>query len=258
MTRDRGLFYAVLLAMVCGVVAVLAPWVPLRVIAALPLAFFLPGYGLTAATFGPARLDRGRELLLAFALSLVLLALGGLVLSAFGIYAGTWALLLVLLTAAGCTVGTVRLATSAAPLTRKPPPRPRWRLRRRDGAMALAAIAIAAVAVILSQVSFKAGDAEGYTALWMLPGRGGTSVEVGVSSAQQTPWSYVLDVRPAGGGPIVRSFHLDPGDEQVFRLRLPAGSGDEPLRVTASLYREGERGRPYRQVVDWVSPGEPT
>lgn len=256
MRRDQGPLIAALLSLVCGVVAVLVPWEPLRIVAALPLALFLPGYGLAAATFGPSRLDRGREILLGFTLSLVLLALGGLALSAVGIYTGTWALLLVLLTVGGSTVGAVRRGAVKDPSVNEAQSHPPRRPRRRDGAMVLGAVGLATAAVILSQVSFGAGGAEGYTALWMLPGRDGKSVEVGVSSAQQTPWSYVLEVRPAGGGPIVRSFRLDPGSEQVFRLRLPIGSGDEPVKVTASLYREGDRDRAYRQVVNWVSRGD--
>lgn len=255
MRRDPALRSAVLLAVVCGLVTVLVPWEPLRILAALPLVFFLPGFALTAAVFGRRRLDRGREWLLSLTLSLVLLALGSLVLSAVGIYTGTWALLLVLITAGGCAVEARRHGAAPVPAGGRRRQRRRRRLRRRDGALVVGAVLLATAAVVLSQVPFKAGNADGYTALWMLPGRGGRSVEVGVSSAQQTPWSYVLDVRPAGGRPIARSFRLDPGEEQTFRLRLPAARGGEPLQVTASLYRRGDRGRPYRQVVSWVSRG---
>jgi len=253
--RHRGLLAAALLAIVCGLVAVLVPWQPVRIVAALPLTLFLPGYALTAAIFGTRQLDRAREIVLGLAVSLALLALGSILLSAVGIYPGTWALLLAVFTVAGCAVGMARRGPERR---REPRDGPRRRLRRRDGAILLAATALGAVAIVLTQVSFDAGDADGYTALWMLPGHGGKSVEVGVASAQHTPWSYVLDVHPHGSRPIVESFQLRPGDEKILRLRLPVRADGRPLKVTASLYREGAHGEPYRRVVNWVSPREPS
>jgi hypothetical protein len=238
-------------AILCALVAVLVPIEPLRVLAALPLTLFLPGYAITAAAFAPRRIARARFLLLSVAMSLSVLVIGSLLLSAVGIYPGTWALLLVLVVAGACAGAALRRGRAARHARR---PGPRRRLARRDLGLLAGATALAVIAIVLAQIPFAAKDAVGYTALWMLPGNNGTSVEVGVANARHVPGPYLLRVQVGkGGGGTTRRFRLDPGEEETFRVAVDVPAG---ARVTASLYKAGEPEHAYRQVTSWLVAGD--
>jgi uncharacterized membrane protein len=237
-------------AVICALVAVLVPLDPVRIVATLPLTLLLPGYAITAAAFGGRKIAGARMLLLSVAMSLAILAVGSVPLSAVGIYPGTWALLLGLVVLAGCEVAAIR--RGKAP--RRQRPRELSRLRRRDLGLLTGALVLGALAIALSQVPFAAKDAAGYTALWMLPGTGERSVEIGVQSGRQAAGRFRLEVESGSRGPMVsRSFRLEPGGETVLRVPVAAAANGRPVRVTATLYRAGSTDRPYRRVVSWVT-----
>ena len=54
-----------------------------RLVAALPLTLFLPGYAIIAAAFGSRELAPPKRLMLSVAISLMVLALGAFVLNIF-------------------------------------------------------------------------------------------------------------------------------------------------------------------------------
>jgi hypothetical protein len=105
-------------------------------------------------------------------------------------------------------------------------------------------------AIVLAQIPVTASDADGFTALWMLPTKGGEGARVGVSSNQQKPTSYRLYVRTERSGGVTKRFTLDPGEERQFAVALDPNLAGR--RVTASLYRDQKPQRIYRRVTNWL------
>jgi uncharacterized membrane protein len=251
----RDLKWVCIGAIVAALVAALVPWEVVRILAALPLAIFLPGYAVTAAAFGSEKLDLQRLTMLILLCGLSLLCLGGIVLNFLpgGIRTVTWALLLVVVIVA---------AARAAAVRRAGPDRPwrgwtRPRVRGWDLACVFFAVAAVAAALVFAYTPLPASKAVGYTALWMLPGNAAAApaVKVGVISAEQERQQYRLRVRVGKSGkPIVYRLALDPGEERVFRVPVePSGKGS--TRVAASLYDSDRPQKLYRRVTTW-SPTE--
>ena len=257
MRGHRDLKWVCIAAIAAALVASLIPWEVVRLLAALPLAVFLPGYAIAAAAFGSQRLDPRRLSMLTLLCGLSLLCLGGIVLNYLpgGIRTLTWALLLVLV---------IFAAARAAALRRgKPDGRSsgwtRPRLRGIDIAcVALAAIA-ATAALVFAYTPLPAGKAVGYTALWMLPAKGASdaAMEIGAISAEQEPQRYRLEVRVGESGKPTR-YHLalDPDEERVFRVPLETAPG-EKTRVVASLYDSDRPRQLYRRVTTWTAGSQP-
>ncbi len=78
--------------------------------------------------------------------------------------------------------------------------------------MLLGAVAMTVVALVLGSSAVPAGDALGYTQLWVLPaaGSGGSEAEVGVRSQQQSSVDFDLRVRIGADRLVRRSFRLAP------------------------------------------------
>jgi hypothetical protein len=249
----RDLERVVLAAAVGAAVAIALPWDLVRLVAALPLALFLPGYAIVAAAFAGHDLERPQQLMLSLLCSLAVLALGGLLLNYLpgGLRTATWAVLLFILVVAASGVAVLRRPT--APRT---PGRSRLRLgaiRRWDLPLLAGAGVAVVAALILAFTPLPAGRAAGYTALWMLPGSGGQQgpLRVGVESAEHGSLAYLLVVDSGKARPQDFRFSLDPGGERTFTLplRVPVGA---KVRVEASLYLAGRPDRPYRRVVLWL------
>jgi uncharacterized membrane protein len=248
---------ATAVAVVGAVLAIAVPWELVRIVVGLPLALFLPGYAISAAVFARAEVNRPQEAMAALALSLAVLALGGLLLTYVpgGIGTASWAVLLLLV-----VIGACRAAALRRPRGR------RGRGGRRFGAPKLGNLAAADVAggviaaalvvgaLVLALTPLTAGKAAGYTALWMVPGNGEDAgrLLVGVESSEQEPRRYRLEVHSLRLGREVQ-FELAPGGERVASLPLPASGPKE--RVEATLYRLDRPGVVYRKVALWVPKG---
>jgi uncharacterized membrane protein len=247
----RDLKWVCIGAIVAALVAALVPWEIVRLLAALPLAIFLPGYAITAAAFGSEKLDLQRLTMLILLCSLSLLCLGGILLNFLpgGIRTVTWALLLVIVIVAAARAAALRRA--------KPESQREWarpRLRRWDLACVLVAIAAVAGALVFAYTPLPASKAVGYTALWMLPGNSAAApaVKVGVISAEQEPQRYRLQVRvDEGGRSFIYRLALDPGEERVFRVPVELGAAGS-TRVAASLYDTDHPQKLYRRVTTWI------
>jgi len=248
----RDLEAVCIAAIVAALVAALVPWEVVRILAALPLAVFLPGYAIAAAAFSAQRLDLQRLTMLVLLCGLSLLCLGGIVLNFLpgGIRTVTWALLLVVVIVA---------AARAAAVRRAGPDRPwrgwtRPRVRGWDLACALFAVAAVAGALIFAYTPLPASKAVGYTALWMLPGKAtaAPAVKVGVISAEQDRQRYRLRVRVGKNDkPTVYRLALDPGEERVLRVPVDSARG-KSTRVAASLYDTDHPQKLYRRVTTWI------
>lgn len=253
MRGHRDLTLAAAGAVVCALVAALAPWEIVRVVAALPLTVYLPGFALVAAIFDGEALAPLKRVTIEVAASLIVLVLGAFVLNIFpfGLTTASWAVLLALFVVVCCLVAARRRGKA------KPVRKPLFGKGGRPsmGTIVLvgAAIVVGAAAVALAQTPLPAKHAEGYTALWMLPTDSDEeAVVVGVESNEQDPAAYRLRISQDGGSES-QTFRveLDPGEEKTFEVQVPRGdSGRE--HVVASLYREGEPDRLFRRVTRWL------
>ncbi|HUY75015.1 MAG TPA: DUF1616 domain-containing protein [Candidatus Dormibacteraeota bacterium] len=255
MKGHRDLELAAAGSIVCALIAVVIPWEPVRIVAALPLALFLPGYGIIAAAFGSHRLALPYLLMLSLGTSLAVLALGALLLNYLpgGIRTESWALLLTVVIVLTCYAASVRRPQPARQQGARHRPYP----RRLDVVCGLVAIVAAIAALILASTPLPAGGAVGYTALWMLPHRFGAqdAVEVGIASAEHSPQAYTLEVQVQGRKPNrTIQLSLGPGDERVFELPVSPGRPAGRTAVVATLYQRGA-AKPYRWVRTWLAAG---
>jgi uncharacterized membrane protein len=233
------------LGLLCAGLALLISLPGLSLAFAAPLLLFLPGYALTAASFGRRQLERPQLLLLSVALSLAVLVLGALLLNYLGgIHPGSWAVLELLVVYVACKVAASRRGKEEMP-KRPPLPRP-----GKLGTLMLAGAAAATVvAVTISASAAPNGDALGFTQLWVLPkasSDGGEAV-VGVRSQEQRATDFDLRVRLGADQVVKRSFRLAPGEERQVQLQAPPGSEGE-VPVTATLLRHNRPYSVYRRV----------
>lgn len=251
MKGHRDLKLACLAAVLCALVAALVPWEIVRLVAALPLTLFLPGYAIVAAAFGSRELVLPKRIVLSVATSLMTLVLGAFVLNVFpfGLRTASWAVLLPLV-----VVGAAR----GAALRRDPAARGARRRTAipRPGAASLALVAvavlIAAAALVLAQKPLPAKNAVGYSALWMLPTDSREdAVAVGVISNEHDYTSYRLEVNVGNSRSKTYRVHLYPGEEQVYEVDVPPRASGR-THVVATLYRKGRPEHVYRRVNSWL------
>jgi len=251
MRGHRDLQWASAGAVICAVVAVLVPWEIVRVIAAVPLTLFLPGYAVASVCFTPRELAPPKLWTLSVGVSLMLLALGALLLNVFpfGLTTLSWAVLLVLVVVACCRAAALRRG--------RPGQRRSLRLSWRPSSLGAGLVALAVVisigALVLAQRPLPAGNAVGFTALWMLPATSQeTGVVVGVLSSEQDPKAYILEVARAGKErPKTYRVSLDPGEEKTFEIPVSRRPGGR-AHVVASLYLTSQPRRLYRRVSTWL------
>jgi uncharacterized membrane protein len=266
MTAHRDLRAVLLGAVVCALIAVVIPFWPVRVLAAVPLLLLLPGFAVTQASFARNRPPWPMLPMLSIGLSLSLLAVGVVVLHVlpgrFG--EASWVGWALLVTLAGCLVAAARRPPAAertAPAGR-PPRRPR-RLRRvplagslpREQTAMLAVAGLALIAtVFVSAHVWPARNAIGYTRLWMLPSKADAKVPhvtIGVENDEheESVYRLVLDV---GGVKSIRRMDLDPGRIRIWRVRPVVPDAGKETHVVARLYIDDDPYKVYRRVTGWI------
>jgi Protein of unknown function (DUF1616) len=253
MKGHRDLTIAAVAAVLCALVAALVPVEILRIVAALPLTLYLPGFALVAAIFDGEELASLKRVTIEVAASLIVLVLGAFLLNipSFGLTTASWAVLLALFVVVGCFVAARR--RGAAPPERRPLLAGVGRPSTRAILLVGAAVLIGAASIALAQKPLPAKHAEGYTALWMLPTDAAEeAVVVGVQSNEQDPASYRLDIAVgAKDQPETYRVELDPGEEKTFEVEVPRPATGK-RRVVASLYRESKPDRLFRRVTRWL------
>ncbi len=247
---------AVAASLLCAVLALLLPLPGLRVLFAVPLALFLPGYAVVAVTFARRRLELPQRLLLSLGLSLVALALGAVLLNYMpgGIRAGSWALLLVLIVLGACRGAALRRPKAARSRLAIPRLSPR---RAELGLLAAGALAVLA-ALILAFVPLSARNAIGYTEMWIKPfgNASRAGVKIGVGNREQADAEYRLRVRigKEGEEAVTYRLALEPGQTQVRVVQIATQSTGQPTPVVAILAMADRPTVPYRRVSAWVPP----
>jgi Protein of unknown function (DUF1616) len=253
MRGHRDLVLTCWLAPACALLSLLLPFTVLRLIFALPLCLFLPGYAIAAAAFNRQTMRPAPLALFSLAVSLAILPLAALTLNYLGgLRAGSWALLLVLVVLAASRLAAIRRPrpgrASGAP-----------RLPRATLPQLLlygAGIAAAGVAVGLAFHVFPAKNAIGHTEMWIATRSddAGAAITVDVRSDQQRATNYFLRVRVGRSPqPVIRLLNLVPGEERSFRVEVPRPARD--TTATASLFRQSDPERVYRRVYGGISGG---
>jgi uncharacterized membrane protein len=244
LNRRRGQLVAILAASALAATAVSLDLggQAIRAASAILLLLALPGCATALALFPRRSDDVARMLLLTFGLSMSLDVLVALALNlTVGLTASTWAIALAAVTGTACVVG-LRRSTGDAPAV----PRAFPRLRRSDAVLGVLATVGICVAIVVGRTPLPATNAQGYTALWLVPvDRGGSPrIRVGVTSGEVHHMTYRLVVR-SGAHVIYEDpeIELAPGQRVEHVLSLSDRSGR--LRVEAQLYRARSL-RPYR------------
>jgi uncharacterized membrane protein len=248
MRGQKDLRLVLAAAALCAVLAAVLPVDVLRLVFALPLVLYLPGYALAAAIFARERIEAPKMALLAAGLSLTVLPLGALLINYApgGIGVGSWATLLFLVVLGACRAAAVRRPPARNPALALP--------KLGIGGARAAVLGLAALAtvgaLVLAFVPLSAKHAIGYTELWIKPS-GHTAASIGVRSDEQKAGDYRLEVRIGSAPtPIVRRFSLDPGESRIVRVDGGADAGGR--RVSADLFRSGHPASPYRRVATWI------
>lgn len=250
MRGHRDLWCACAGAVLCALIAALVPLDLVRLLAALPLTLFLPGYAVIACAFGSHELAPPKRVALSVATSLAILALATFVLNIFpfGLTTASWAVLLPLVVIGACRGAALRRDRPERDPGGISLPRP----AAGGLAVSVVALAIAVAAVALAQKPLPADDAVGFTALWMLPTDSREdAVAVGVVSNQHHPTSYRLTVSLGKNQSKSYRVKLDPGEERVYEVDVPP-KPDGRTHVVASLYRKQRPEDPYRRVTSWL------
>lgn len=236
-------------AVLCAVVTCIAPWVPVRAVAAAPLCLVLPGFALTRAIFAgsappSAQPSQTMRITLTFALSLTTLIIGSLALDLApgGLQRTSWAVLLAVVTGLASIASLLRRGEGGAAPMELRLPRPRLG----SSIIVVLAAVIAVGAFVASRFPLPARNAIGYTQLWILPASGAQrAVEIGVVCDQLHTTGYRLDVSQGKRTSSVQ-ISLRPGDRHELTVPVLATTSTRGY-VTATLYRDGQL-HPYRQV----------
>ena len=238
-------------AVVCAILTLVASALPvIRLLGALPLVFFLPGYALGAALLPRRFFGLPERVLLSLGLSLIIVALGGLVLYWLGasLQAGTWALALSGFTVCASAIAWWRRSRSHS--TDEPLPKLHFNVSRRDGLLVGLAMLVAIAAIGLARMPTPPKGVTGYTLLWMIPAGDGNANDyrLGVNSNEFSAGSYRLQLML--DGQVLREWpalQLAPGESWEIQIELPSdrvGVGS----VEAKLYRLDNPDVVYRQV----------
>jgi uncharacterized membrane protein len=231
---------------------------PVRWAAGLLLAFVLPGFAATGALFHGRSLSRVERTVLAPALSLAVLVLGGLLVYALGLRltAGTWGGLTALATVVSAGVGYLRWLRSdrgAAPAVgASAGDAPAPPAGRRQVALKLASLLVAAglLAGAFATAWRSAVDQGGtaFTALSIVqaddanPNDALRPVSIAVDSHETEQTQYLMRVRGAQG--VLRQFSLSLGPGEVWKTEIQVPI---PEKITVELFK-GAGNTPYRTV----------
>lgn len=240
---------------IAGLSAVLAMVIPadsiVRLICALPLVLFLPGYAITAALFPPRSLGVPERLLFSLGLSVVTTALAGLALNvtSWGLQTSTWAIALaviVLLTSAIAWLrGRRDAAITAVPVDIH------FKLRFRDGLLLGLAVLVTGTAIGLTRLPVAPNGVAGYTLLWMIPANTSNSNDfrLGINSAEFTETRYRLQV--SVGDQVVQAWpelSLKPGEAWETTIGLQSNQVVSGT-IAADLYKLDDPDMVYRHVM---------
>ena len=222
-----------------------------RLICALPLVLFLPGYAITTALFPPRSLGFPERLLFSLGLSVSVTALTGLALNLtpWGLQTNTWAITLAAIVLLAGTIAWRRrqdTASTAAPIDLK------FKLRLRDGLLLGLAILVMGAAIGLTRLPVSPNGIAGYTSLWLIPANPGTNdFRLGLNSSELAATRYRLQV--SVGDQVVQAWpelSLKPGGRWETTIGLQSNQVVTGT-IVADLYKLDDPTTIYRHVKLW-------
>jgi len=252
--RSNELIAVVVIA---GLSAVLTIFLPansiVRLLCALPLVFFLPGYAITSALLTQGSLGGVERLLFSLGTSVAVTALSGLVLhlTPWGLQTSTWAIMLAVIVLVAGAIAWLRQGPDAR-VTPAPVER-RFSLHFRDGIFVGLAVLVAGAAFGLTKLPAGPNGIAGYTSLWMVPANQTNSNDfrLGIKSSEFSDTNYRLQI--SVGGQVVQEWtelNLKPGQTWETEITLQSNQiGSGP--VVANLYKLNDPGTIYRYVKIW-------
>jgi uncharacterized membrane protein len=237
------------LVVICAIITLVPTSAAVRLLGAVPLMLFLPGYAFMAACLPHRSLGRMAELLFSLTTSVMITALLGLVLYWAGIRLQTsaWA----------AALGAITLLTSGIAWRRRPATdstsaTTSWSINfsRRDLVMLGLAVMVGGVALGIARLPTPANEVSGYTSLWLVPAsnENSRSYQLGLTSQEFSTVTYHLQVtvdgRVTGDWPELT---LAPGETWIRSIVLASDQAD-PGSIDARLYRLDDPSTVYRQV----------
>ena len=223
-----------------------------RLICALPLVLFLPGYAITAALFPPRSLGVPERLLFSLGLSVIVTALAGLALNLtpWGLQTSTWAIALAgIVLLAGIIAWRRRqtVAITTAPIAVK------FKLRFRDSLLLGLAVLATGTAIGLTRLPAPPNGVIGYTSLWMIAANPGNSNDfrLGLNSSEFAKTRYRLQV--SVGDQVVQAWpelSLRPGEAWEATIGLQSNQVVSGT-ITADLTKLDDPTTIYRHVKLW-------
>lgn len=253
----RGSNELIAVMVIAGLSAVLTIFIPansiVRLLCALPLVFFLPGYAITWALLAPRSLGSIERLLFSLGISVSVTALSGLILNLtpWGLQTSTWAITLAVIVLVAGTIAWLRRGSDVK-LTPVPVER-HFKLHFRDGIFVGLAVLVTGAAFGLTQLPVAPNDVAGYTTLWMIPANQGSSNDfrLGINSSEFTVTHYRLQI--SVNSQVVQEWpdlSLEPGQTWETEISLQSNQvGSGP--VVADLYKLDDPGTIYRHVRIW-------
>jgi len=223
-----------------------------RLICALPLVLFLPGYAMTAALFQPRSLGVPERLLFSLGLSVIVTALAGLALNLtpWGLQTSTWAIALAAIVLLAGAIAWRRwqdTAITSVPVDMK------FKLRFRDGLFLGLAVLVTGAAIGLTRLPVAPDGVAGYTSLWMIPANPGSSNDfrLGINSGEFAETRYRVQV--SVGDQVVNTWpelSLTPGEAWETTIGLQSNQVVSET-ITADLYKLDDPKTIYRHVKLW-------
>lgn len=226
-----------------------------RVVPALALVLFLPGYAASVCLFPASTLERLERLLLAVGISISLAVLAALVLDRTAhLTSRSWAGALAAATAVAVAGGILRRREPNVGVDSSPP------LRIELGRLLLGslvvAVAAACVVVAVALARLPAGTAQGSTILWARadrPVRG--TYTLGLQSSELHTSTYVLTGDLAGKIVLRRTLTLRSGGTWQMTGSVGRSAGGSRV-LHISLHRGSATAPVYRQVdLTFGAPG---
>lgn len=215
-----------------------------RLFLAVCLAFFLPGFALTAAAL-PSNLRIEERLTLSVGLSLALAALGGLLLNwtPWGLTAASWASFLVAVTLLGIAVALGRTRRRPAVRVRGPS----IRAVIVHGLLFALAGSVLAASLMGARRGAEQQTQAGFTQLWLVPLDETREVaRLGIRSQELEEATYQL--RLESGERLLHhwpAIKLEPGQQWETEVVVQKGAGEA---LVASLGRSEFPAAEYRRA----------
>ena len=247
--RDRWLDFVFVIGLT--IAAALFALTPLqntvfRIPISIVFVFFVPGYAITGALFAASGLPFAERLAYSIAFSVVVLAVGGLLLHGLGLgfQAPAWILLLGTVTIVGVFISVVRWQLTGG----------KSKYRIPDLSLAeLLLYACAGLLVMLTMIFALMGEninaAGGYTELWAQLDKNDSSLlSLGANNHERITMTYHIDVKINQNLVFQRDLNNLADNatwDATLRLPKPSAYGD---MVQVLLYRDDDPATVYRYV----------